>query len=89
MVAVTVEIVILIWFGEGICRVISQQVSIAAGVLGFCLFVVGLFLCVCVFWFGVFCLFGLFFVFWGVLGEFFCLVLGGFLGFSPHKIYSL
>lgn len=35
MVAVKVKIVILMWFGEGICRVISLQVSISAEFCGF------------------------------------------------------
>lgn len=34
MVAVKVKIVILMWFGEGICRVISLQVSISAEFCG-------------------------------------------------------
>lgn len=64
MVAVKVKRVILAWFGEGMCGVISVQVQIAAGVSFFvffcccCLvwFCEGFFLCVCDFW--------LIFVFW-------------------------
>lgn len=46
MVAVKVKRVILAWFGEGMCGVISVQVQIAAGVSFFVFFC-----CCCLVWF--------------------------------------